>query len=242
MNGVIPAAYVPAWPSLENFTLDGAAISGYVPDPFGWTNLTWYTLQNTPVYADLVQPFWVLKSQAAALQRLQGLRLGECIDTAIYRCWRHFELAVMSSLAKAMRHDAAAAHHQLLEGWTCQYLCAREKYPLPVGRGIADQTMCLLTAVHVASCAGGTNLQLPGWTAFKQTLRTYNWTQLTQIGLPRSRLTGPIGPLKYYLPQLTMLDLSGNQLTGSIPPDLSSYAGFRYLNLADNMLYGKSVW
>lgn len=90
-------------------------------------------------------------------------------------------------------------------------------------------------------CAGGTNLQLPGWTAFKETLRTYNWTQLRQIGLPRRKLTGPIGPLKYYFPQLTMLDLSSNQLTGSIPPDLSSYAGFRYLNLADNTLYGKST-
>ena len=86
--------------------------------------------------------------------------------------------------------------------------------------------------------AGGTNLQLPSWTEFKEALRVANWTQLTQLGLPRMGLTGPIGPLTHYLPQLTMLDLSSNQLTGVIPPDLSSYSGLRYLNLANNTLYG----
>jgi hypothetical protein len=62
--------------------------------------------------------------------------------------------------------------------------------------------------------------------------------QLTMLGLPRMGLSGPIGPLTYYMPQLTMLDLSSNQLTGIIPPDLSSYSGLRQLNLANNTLYG----
>lgn len=86
---------------------------------------------------------------------------------------------------------------------------------------------------------GGTSLQLPPWTAFKELLRGHNFTQLRQLGLPRASLSGPIGALSYFLPQLTMLDLSGNQLTGIIPPDLSGYAGLRHLNLADNMLYGE---
>ncbi len=55
-------------------------------------------------------------------------------------------------------------------------------------------------------------------------------------------LNGPIGPLSYYLPQLTMLDLSSNQMTGVLAPDLSTYTGFRYLNLANNSLYGELRW
>lgn len=87
--------------------------------------------------------------------------------------------------------------------------------------------------------AGGTGLQLPTWTVFKETLRSHNWTQFTQLGLPNMALSGPIGPLTYYFPQLTMLDVSDNQLTGIIPPDLSTLTGLRYINLANNTLYGK---
>lgn len=76
LTGSIPSVYATAWLSLENFTLDGAQVTGFVPDPWGWSNLTWYTLQNTPVWSTPTQPFWVLKSQAAALQSLKGLRLG----------------------------------------------------------------------------------------------------------------------------------------------------------------------
>jgi hypothetical protein len=36
-----------------------------------------------------------------------------------------------------------------------------------------------------------------------------------------------------------MLELSNNQLTGVIPPDLSTLTGLRYINLANNTLYGK---
>jgi Leucine-rich repeat (LRR) protein len=89
------------------------------------------------------------------------------------------------------------------------------------------------------SFAGGTNLQLPSWTVLKETLRSYNWPQFTQLGLPRMGLTGPVGSLSFYLPQLTMLDLSHNQLTGVVPPDLSTYSGLRYVNLANNTLYGE---
>jgi hypothetical protein len=77
LSGSIPSAYSTAWLSLNNFTLDGAQVLGYVPDPFSWTNLTWYTVQNTPVYSDAAQPFWLLKPQAASLAQLKGLRLGE---------------------------------------------------------------------------------------------------------------------------------------------------------------------
>jgi hypothetical protein len=53
-------------------------------------------------------------------------------------------------------------------------------------------------------------------------------------------LTGPIGPLAYYLPQLTMLDLSNNQLSGVLPPDLSAvYSGLLHLNLSSNAMYGE---
>jgi hypothetical protein len=68
LNGTIPAAYTTAWLSLENFTLNGAMVSGYVPDPFSWSNLTWYTVQNTAVYSDALTPFWIFKSQAANLR------------------------------------------------------------------------------------------------------------------------------------------------------------------------------
>lgn len=77
LSGAIPSAYTTAWLSLNNFTLDGAQVMGYVPDPFSWSNLTWYTVQNTPVSSDATQPFWVLKPQAASLTQLKGLRLGE---------------------------------------------------------------------------------------------------------------------------------------------------------------------
>lgn len=77
LTGSIPSVFTTAWLSLENFTLDGAQVMGLVPDPFVWGNLTWYTLQNTPVYSDATQPVWVLKSQAATLQKLKGLRLGK---------------------------------------------------------------------------------------------------------------------------------------------------------------------
>lgn len=76
LTGSIPSVYTTAWTSLENFTLDGAQVTGLVPDPWGWSSLTWYTLQNTPVVSNATQPFWALKSQAAALQSLKGLRLG----------------------------------------------------------------------------------------------------------------------------------------------------------------------
>lgn len=98
-----------------------------------------------------------------------------------------------------------------------------------------SSSYCIL---HIPYCAGGTNLQLPSWTAFKEVIRSNNWAQLTMLGLPRMGLYGPIGPLTYYMPQLTMLDLSSNQLTGIIPADMSSYSGFRQLNLANNTLYG----
>jgi hypothetical protein len=86
--------------------------------------------------------------------------------------------------------------------------------------------------------AGGTRLPIPSWAEFKEALRIANWKQLKALGLPNMGLSGPIGPLSYYLPQLTMLDLSGNQLTGVIPPDLSSFKGLMYLNLANNTVYG----
>jgi hypothetical protein len=86
--------------------------------------------------------------------------------------------------------------------------------------------------------AGGTNLQLPPWAVLKETLASYNWTQFTQLGLPRMGLMGPVGPLQSF-PQLTMLDLSHNQLTGAVPADLQAFTGLRYLNLANNSLYGK---
>jgi hypothetical protein len=73
----------------------------------------------------------------------------------------------------------------------------------------------------------------------KETLRSYNWPQFTQLGLPRMGLTGPVGPLSFYLPHLTMLDLSHNLLTGVVPPDLSTYSELRYVNLANNSLYGE---
>jgi hypothetical protein len=73
----------------------------------------------------------------------------------------------------------------------------------------------------------------------KETLRSYNWPEFTQLGLPRMGLTGPVGPLSFYLPHLTMLDLSHNLLTGVVPPDLSTYSGLRYVNLANNSLYGE---
>jgi hypothetical protein len=77
LTGTIPVLYTTSWPSLENFTLDGASVSGLVPDPSGWSNLTWYTLQNTQVFANAAQPFWLLKNQSATLQKLRGLRIGE---------------------------------------------------------------------------------------------------------------------------------------------------------------------
>ena len=77
LSGAIPSAYTTAWLQLQNFTLDGAQVAGPVLDPFSWTNLTWYTLQNTPVTSDSAQPFWVLKPQAATLTQLKGLRIGE---------------------------------------------------------------------------------------------------------------------------------------------------------------------
>lgn len=82
-------------------------------------------------------------------------------------------------------------------------------------------------------------MQLPSWTDMKEVLGSYNWPQFTQLGLRSMGLTGPIGPLTFYLPQLTMLDLSDNQLTGVIPPDLSTYSGLRYVSLANNTLYGE---
>lgn len=82
LTGSIPAVYTAAWPALENFTVDGALLSGYVPDAFSWTNITWYTVQNTSVFSDSVQPFWVLKAQAATLRKVKGLRLGKRGDDA----------------------------------------------------------------------------------------------------------------------------------------------------------------
>jgi hypothetical protein len=53
-------------------------------------------------------------------------------------------------------------------------------------------------------------------------------------------LTGPIGPLAYYLPQLSMLDLSNNLLSGIFAPDLAAaYSGLVHLNLSSNALYGE---
>lgn len=83
LTGAIPTLYTTAWPSLENFTLDGANVMGLVPEPFGWSNLTWHTLQNTPVLSDAAQPFWVLKNQSATLQKLRGLRLGEFVTSQL---------------------------------------------------------------------------------------------------------------------------------------------------------------
>jgi Leucine-rich repeat (LRR) protein len=74
---------------------------------------------------------------------------------------------------------------------------------------------------------------------FKDTLQRINWTSLQRLSLPSMNLTGPIGPLAYYLPQLTMLDLSNNQLSGVLPPDLSgAYSSLLHVDLSGNALYG----
>eukprot|EP00882_Tetradesmus_deserticola_P033427 GHRQ01038190.1.p1 GENE.GHRQ01038190.1~~GHRQ01038190.1.p1 ORF type:complete len:155 (+),score=14.66 GHRQ01038190.1:470-934(+) len=87
---------------------------------------------------------------------------------------------------------------------------------------------------------GGTQLQLPSWTVIKETLRSNNWTSFQRLSLPSSSLTGPIGPLAYYMPQLTTLDLSNNKLAGVLPPDLSAaYSNLLYVNLSSNNLHGK---
>jgi hypothetical protein len=82
LSGSVPAVYTSSWPSLENFTLDGAMVSGAAPEPFNWTNITWYTLQDTPVSAGPGALFWVYSSQAAALKNIQGLQLGEPSEPA----------------------------------------------------------------------------------------------------------------------------------------------------------------
>jgi hypothetical protein len=97
--------------------------------------------------------------------------------------------------------------------------------------------MLLLLQPHHA---GGTQLQLPSWTTFKETLRRNNWSSLTRLSLPAMNLTGPMGALAYYLPHLTMLDLSNNLLSGVLAPDLSAaYSGLLHLNLSGNALYGE---
>lgn len=80
LSGSVPAVYTSSWPYLENFTLDGAMVSGAAPEPFNWTNITWYTLQDTPVSAAPDTHFWVYSSQAAALKNILGLQLGEFLS------------------------------------------------------------------------------------------------------------------------------------------------------------------
>lgn len=94
LTGSIPTVYNTAWLSLENFTLDGAAVGGSVPDAFTWSNLTWYTLQNTPVTSNSTNVFWLLKPQASTLQRLQGLRLGKRGSSNLVRKCAHTVTAV----------------------------------------------------------------------------------------------------------------------------------------------------
>lgn len=78
LGGTIPASYFLSWPLLENFTLDGANITGYLPSPMSCKNMAYYTVQDTPVMSDSIQPLWVLDAnQACSLRRMSGLRLGE---------------------------------------------------------------------------------------------------------------------------------------------------------------------
>jgi Leucine-rich repeat (LRR) protein len=100
---------------------------------------------------------------------------------------------------------------------------------------VPDTNVLRLTIAN----AGGTQLQLPPWTAFKDSLRRLNWASLQRLSLPSMNLSGPIGPLAYYLPQLTMLDLSNNQLSGVVPPDMAgAYSSLLHVNFSSNALYG----
>lgn len=105
LTGTIPAAYFTAWLSLENFTIEGATIGGYLPSPVSCTNLTWYGVQSTPVVSDATQPLWVLTPAAAMLKKLVGLRLGEC-GASCQACFCGLPAAL-----QAMQHGVCVCTH-----------------------------------------------------------------------------------------------------------------------------------
>lgn len=77
-----------------------------------------------------------------------------------------------------------------------------------------------------------------GWTSIKAAVRARGWP-LVALGVSGLNLSGPLGPLHYYLPQLAMLDASQNRLSGVLPPDLALYGGqLQALSLAGNELRG----
>jgi hypothetical protein len=184
-------------------------------------------VQNTAVSSDALNPFWIFKGQAANLQKLKGPRLGK---------WQLLcYLPGVLSPPKAGLRSANTASSVMFVLSQAVRLSFKQKCMEMLLAYLHNAMPCVW--LHVL--AGGTGLQLPTWTVLKETIRSHNWTQFTQLGLPNMALSGPIGPLAYYFPRLTMLDLSYNQLTGVIPPDLSTLTGLLYINLANNNLYGK---
>ena len=64
-------------------------------------------------------------------------------------------------------------------------------------------------------------------------------TNLSNLDLSGSQLTGEIPPELGQLTKLSNLDLSGNQLTGEIPPELGQLANLERLELSGNPLTGE---
>jgi hypothetical protein len=77
LAGTIPSILFSAWSQLENFTIHGAILTGYLPPPWQCTGLKQYTVQNTPVTSNASQPLWVLDARAANLMQITGIGLGK---------------------------------------------------------------------------------------------------------------------------------------------------------------------
>ncbi|WIA22988.1 hypothetical protein OEZ86_009906 [Tetradesmus obliquus] len=218
---------------LEVMDLSGSTVMGGVlPAEFaGWSNLTVFRVQGP-----LSGP---LPANYSSLTRLRAFdisntKLTGTIPEAYFSSWLQLENFTI---------DGASFDGQLPPPWQCANLRHYIVQNTPVVSNATHPVWVLdARAANLTQMTGlglgGTQLQLPSWTNVKEALRRHNWTSVQRLSLPSMNLTGPIGPLVYYLPQLAMLDLSSNQLSGVLPPDLSAaYSSLLHVNLSSNALY-----
>lgn len=205
LTGTVPAAYFDSWPSLHNFTIDGAAIGGYLPAPWNCLNLTSYRVQNTPVTADAANPVWVLTPRAANLTQMKAIGLGKCLSSGRISSKHHMvhctaqQQQVMTLYWSHTATDYVALHLTLHVGGT--------QLQLPSWTGIKEGLKSNNWPITTISFPKA-NLTGPVGSL------AYYFPKLQMIDLSSNQLSGVVPPDLTSYNGLMHVNLSSNGLYG----------------------------
>eukprot|EP00775_Hariotina_reticulata_P011530 gene11530-11673_t len=210
LSGTVPSLLFSSWRQLENFTIDGALITGGLPEPWACTNLTTYWVQNTPVTSNTLSPVWILDPRAASLTRMQMIGLGGT----------QLQLPSWTLLKEALRNTS----------WPLKaFSFSRSRLEGPIG-----PLMYYFPALSMFDLSSNdlTGIIPPDLSA-ANTLMFANFSRNAIRGIIPAGLVNAFVNGSVY-----GLDLSYNRLTGTLPADVTSSKLFNTLSLANNSLQG----